>query len=74
MKNQRKTNEFYGKPKRRDFWFERVFNPFKSGTNAEYANGQCVKLDTNQMKKLPISKFIPSQGMNRHQRRAQMAY
>ena len=74
MKNQRKTNEFYGKPKRRDFWFERVFNPFKSGTNAEYANGQCVKLGTNQQKKLPISKFIPNKGMNRHQRRAQMAY
>ena len=74
MKNKRKVNEFYGKPKRRDFWFERVFNSFKSGTNAEYANGQCIKLGTNQQKKLPISKFIQNKGMNRHQRLAQMAY
>lgn len=69
MKNQRKENEFYGKPKRKDFWFERVFNPFKSGTNAEYANGQCVKLGTNQKKKLPIREFIPNRQANRRKRR-----
>ena len=74
MKNQMKTKEFYGKPKRKDFSFERVFNPQKSGTNAQYTNGQCVKIGTNQKKKLPIREFLPSSGMNRHQRRAQMAY
>ena len=28
----------------------------------------------NQMKKLPIREFLPNKGINRHQRRAQMAY
>ena len=69
-----KLKETYGKPKRRDFSFERVFNPQKSGTNDQYTNGQCVKIGTNQKKKLPIREFLPSNGMNRHQRRAQMAY
>lgn len=69
-----KTKEYYGKPKRRDFSFERVFNPQKSGTNAEYQKGQLVKLGTNQMKKLPIKEFIPNRGLNRHQRRSQIAY
>lgn len=68
-----KTKEYYGKPKRRDFSFERVFNPQKSGTNAEYANCQCVKTGTNQKKKLPIREFLPNKGMNRHQRRSQIA-
>ena len=64
-----KLKETYGKPKRRDFSFERVFNPQKSGTNASMQT-----LGTNQKKKLPIREFLPSNGMNRHQRRAQMAY
>ena len=74
MKNQRKINEYYGKPKRRDFWFERVFNPQKSGTNEIVQNGNLIKKGTNQAKKLPIREFIPNVGMNRHQKRAQMAY
>lgn len=69
MKNQMKTNEFYGKPKRRDFSFERVFNPFKSGTNEVVENGVLVKKGTNQMKKLPIREFIPNRQANRRQRR-----
>ena len=69
-----KLKETYGKPKRKDFSFERVFNPFKSGTNEVVENGVLVKKGTNQMKKLPIREFLPSSGMNRHQRRAQMAY
>ena len=68
-----KLKETYGKPKRKDFSFERVFKPQKSGTNAEYANGKCVKLGTNQKNKLPIREFLPNKGMNRHQRRAKMA-
>ena len=34
-----KLNETKGKPKRRNFWFERVFNPWKSGTNEVVENG-----------------------------------
>ena len=64
-----KLKESYGKPKRKDFSFERVFNPFKSGTNEVVENGVLVKKGTNQMKKLPIREFIPSRQANRRQRR-----
>ena len=74
MKNQMKLKETYGKPKRKLFWFERFFNPQKSGTNEVVENGVLVKKGTNQMKKLPIREFLPNKGMNRHQRRAKMAY
>ena len=33
-----KLNETKGKPKCRNFWFERVFNPWKSGTNEVVEN------------------------------------
>ena len=69
MKNQMKLKETYGKPKRKDFSFERVFNPFKSGTNEVVENGVLVKKGTNQMKKLPIREFIPNRQANRRQRR-----
>ena len=69
MKNQIKLKESYGKPKRKDFSFERVFNPFKSGTNEVVENGVLVKKGTNQMKKLPIREFIPNRQSNRRQRR-----
>ena len=69
MKNHRKKNQFYGKPKRRDFSFNRFFNDQKSGINALYENGKCVKLGTHESEKLPIRQFIPSHGMNRRQRR-----
>lgn len=73
MKNRRRINEFYGKPRRHDFSFERVFNPQKSGTNAEYTmSGQCIKLGTNQANKLPVKEFIPHRGMNRRQRRSSL--
>ena len=68
-----KLKETYGKPKRKLFWFERFFNPQKSGTNEVVENGVLVKKGTNQMKKLPIREFLPNKGMNRHQRRAKMA-
>lgn len=64
-----KLKESYGKPKRKDFSFERVFNPFKSGTNEVVENGVLVKKGTNQMKKLPIREFIPNRQANRRQRR-----
>lgn len=64
-----KLKETYGKPKRKDFSFERVFNPFKSGTNEVVENGVLVKKGTNQMKKLPIREFIPNRQANRRQRR-----
>lgn len=64
-----KLKESYGKPKRKDFSFERGFNPFKSGTNEVVENGVLVKKGTNQMKKLPIREFIPNRQANRRQRR-----
>lgn len=69
MKNQMKLNETLGKPKRRNFWFERVFNPWKSGTNEVVENGVLIKKGTNQIKKLPIREFIPNRQANRRQRR-----
>ena len=70
MKNKMKTREVLGKPKRKDFYFERYMNPYKSGTNEQKdAKGDIVKYGTHQSEKLPIKEFIPNKGMNRRQRR-----
>ena len=70
MKYAMKTRQSIGKPKRRDFSFERFMNPMKSGTNAEFdLYGNITRWGTHQMEKLPIKEFIPHRGMNRRQRR-----
>lgn len=71
MKNRRKKNQFYGKPKRHNFWFSVFFNPQKSATYAmrHIGTNAPMKLGTREREALPIREFIPNRGMNRRQRR-----
>ena len=44
MKHAMKTRAELGKPKRKDFSFERFFNVYKSGTNAKFdLNGNIIQ-------------------------------
>ena len=71
MKNQQKRKEILGKPKRRDFGFNRFFNPQKSATYAmrHLGTNAPIRLGTKEREALPIREFIPHRGMNRKQRR-----